>query len=239
MRAELTVVMPARAVDGPWVRQAAESVLMTRGIDLRLVMVGRVLAEPLRRTLERIVGADPRVTVVDGGIADIAVATRYAVLVGADELVPRDAFAALVRSLDASGSELAVGDSLVFGVGWTREPNTEVRAFRVGAVGLGAGRVPSIAEATGAARGLMRRELWERACNGQPTADEAGVLLGRTALRLARGIDVLPDVVRVFREPDGLRGVGAARQPRSLLVRAPRRAARVVWRRLSGLTRRC
>ncbi|GAB2526214.1 hypothetical protein GCM10027064_24440 [Microbacterium petrolearium] len=230
-RARLTVVMPVAGFHAPWAAQALDSVLDESELDLQVILALMPTARELRDSLERRAGGDARMRCIDvPGDAPVAsvrehVDGEFVCVVGADELVPAGSLRALVDSLAKSRSEVALGDCVIFHPGRTHEPNGEVRAFREGAVALRARRRAAVAEATGSARGLMRRSLWERAASEiGATSDPDGTRLGALALRRAGGIDVLPEITRVFRPPNGVRGAGAARTRRHVLIRAPRRA---------------
>jgi len=207
----LSVVIPTHNVR-PWLRQALDSVLRQQ-LDLEVIVVddrsGDGTIDAARAAAER----DERVRVVTsagagGGSARNTGAElargRYLIFADGDDLIPDGAYAALVSSLEASGSDMAVGDYIKFRAVDTWRPTAAMPAFAQPARGITLADAPTLLFSRPCWNRAFRRDFWQTSGIRFPDVPRSNDIVPMVrALVGASSIDIVEDVVYVYRERPG------------------------------------
>ena len=115
--ARLSVVVPAYQVE-EWLEAALDSILAQSYRDLEVIVVDDGSTDASGEIAEHVAGRDPRVRVVHQANAGLGAARatgaqwatgELLAFADSDDLVLPDAYTRLVGSLDATGSDLAIG----------------------------------------------------------------------------------------------------------------------------------
>lgn len=207
----LSVVIPTHNVR-PWLRQSLDSVLRQLE-DLEVIVVDDASTDGTPDLARSVAERDPRVVVVDspgrgGGSARNAGAARargrYLVFADGDDLIPDGAYQALTESLEASGSDMAVGDYLKFRAVDTWRPTAAMPAFDRPARGVALADEPTLAYSRPCWNRAFRSEFWRDSGIAFPDVPRSNDIVPMVrALLAARTIDIVPDVVYVYRERPG------------------------------------
>jgi len=207
----LSVVIPTHNVR-PWLRQALDSVLR-QPVDLEVIVVDDRSDDGTIDVARAVAERDERVRVVastgaGGGSArntgaDLA-RGRYLIFADGDDLIPDGAYAALVSSLEASGSDMAVGDYIKFRAVDTWRPTAAMPAFARPAQGITVTDAPTLLFSRPCWNRAFRRVFWQTSGIRFPDVPRSNDIVPMTrALVGASSIDVIEDVVYVYRERPG------------------------------------
>ncbi|WP_110588491.1 glycosyltransferase family 2 protein [Microbacterium suaedae] len=207
----LTVVIPTHDV-GPWLRQTLDSVL--RQLDrLEVIVVDDRSTDGTLDLARSYAERDARVEVMSaptpgGGSARNAGAERargqYLVFADGDDLVPDGAYAALVDSLEASGSDMAVGDYIKFRAVDTWRPTAAMPAFDRAAQRIALEDAPTLLYSRPCWNRAFRTGFWRDSGIQFPDVPRSNDIVPMvSALVAADSIDVVEDVVYVYRERPG------------------------------------
>ncbi|MGO3371209.1 glycosyltransferase [Microbacterium gubbeenense] len=207
----LSVVIPTHNVR-PWLRQALDSVLR-QDVDLEVIVVDDRSDDGTIEFAREAAGRDARVSVVSspgegGGSARNAGADlargRYLVFADGDDLIPDGAYDALVTSLEVSGSDLAVGDYIKFRAVDTWRPTAAMPAYGRASRGVTLADEPTLLYSRPCWNRAFRREFWEASGVRFPDVPRSNDIVPMvSALVKAESIDVVDDVVYVYRERPG------------------------------------
>ncbi|WP_051171964.1 glycosyltransferase family 2 protein [Microbacterium indicum] len=208
----LSVVIPTHDVR-PWIRQTLDSVLRQRGDDMEVIVVDDRSTDGTAAFARTYAERDPRVTVIasptpGGGSARNAGAERargrYLVFADGDDLIPDGAYTALVESLEASGSDVAIGDYLKFRAVDTWRPTAAMPAFQRPARGVTLADEPTLLYSRPCWNKAYRTDFWREAGIAFPDVPRSNDIVPMVRSYLAaRAIDVVEDVVYVYRERPG------------------------------------
>ncbi|KQM84117.1 glycosyltransferase [Agromyces sp. Leaf222] len=208
----LSVVIPAHDVR-PWIGETIASVLAQDLESMEVIVVDDHSTDGTRAVLADLEASDPRVTVIDavtrgGGTArNIGVdhaRGRYLVFCDGDDLVPAGAYRALVASLEATGSDIAFGDYLKFSPTETWRPTANWPAYAGPRRGIRLGDEPSLIFGRPCWNKAFRREFWDRTGARFPDVLRSNDIVPMVTTYLAAGgIDVVEDVVYLYRERPG------------------------------------
>ncbi|WP_366180187.1 CDP-glycerol glycerophosphotransferase family protein [Actinomyces timonensis] len=154
---------------------------------------GRALSGTAREAVEALATRDSRVRVIDGGAGEAlgAARSRWALLMMEEDRIEHEGPAALIDSLERSGSDLAVGASRVLDGDWRAEP--------LGPTGRGLrlDEALGILEAPAPGRLVARTSAWRRLARGGALGDPQDCADAVLSLLLAaRSIDVVNALVR-------------------------------------------
>jgi hypothetical protein len=128
---------------------------------------------------------------------------RYLAFVDSDDLVPPRAYDRLVRSLEASGSDLAAGDARRFNDLGVRESYVHREPFAVDRVGTHVREHHALALDRMAWNKVFRRDFWDReGLEFPPMLYEDYPVTIKAHVR-ARAVDVLATPVYYWREREG------------------------------------
>ena len=207
----LSVVVPVYDVEA-WLPECLESVLRSSYTALEVVIVDDGSPDRSGALADEYAARDPRVRVVHTANQGLGAARNEGIrhatgdLLGfcdSDDVVPRTAYAALVGSLERSGSDFVTGSIVRWESDGLHEPPWMRRLHGGGeGSGLTAGDHPEILGDVFAWNKVFRRSFWDEAglawaegvrYEDQPTTTEA-YLRGR--------FDVVPDVVYHWRIRD-------------------------------------
>ncbi|GAA3653289.1 hypothetical protein GCM10022202_11450 [Microbacterium marinilacus] len=197
----------------PWLPQALESVLRQDVDGMEVIVVDDHSTDGTPELVADVAARDGRVRLIRAESAGGGSARnrgveeargRYLVFCDGDDLVPDGAYRALLDSLERSGSDLAVGDYLKFRAVHTWRPTDAMPAFDRAAQGIAVRDEPTLLFSRPCWNRAFRRSFWDRAGIAFPDVPRSNDIVPMvTAYLAAERIDVLPDVVYVYRERPG------------------------------------
>src|SRR5690606_1257596 len=206
-----SVVIPTYNVR-PWLRQTLDSVLRQRE-DLEVIVVDDASTDGTDDLAREYAARDPRIRVVanegSGGGSARNLGARsargeYLIFADGDDLIPDGAYAALVGSLERSGSDMAVGDYLKFRAVDTWRPTVAMPAFGRPAAGVTLEDEPSLLFSRPCWNRAFRASFWRRAAIEFPDVPRSNDIVPMVrALTSAQTIDIVEDIVYVYRERPG------------------------------------
>src|SRR5215210_5877479 len=204
----LSVVVPAYDVEG-YLSDCLRSILSQSHTALEVVVVDDGSTDSTGEIADRIAAEDPRVRVVHQANAGLGAARNegvrwstgaYLAFADSDDLVVDDAYAALVGSLERTGSDLAIGaverlrGDERFMTPLMRENHEQSR------LAVGIEEAPLVLADVFAWNKVFRRSFWDAADLAFPKdvhyEDQPAMT---RALVTARSIDVLADPVYLWR----------------------------------------
>lgn len=143
---------------------------------------------------------------------------RYLIFADADDIVPDGAYSLLVAELDRSGSDMAVGNALKFSPRKTWEPDLPWGTFSMPARAIQLRDRPALLHSRTCWNKMFRRHFWASAGIAFPHAERSNDIAPMVhAYTAARSIDVLTDIVYVYRQRPGTASMTArAHRPRSV-----------------------
>ncbi|PYY35804.1 hypothetical protein DEI89_05890 [Curtobacterium sp. MCBD17_030] len=206
---KLSVVVPSRDA-APWVGELLESVLAQGIVDCEVLVVDNGSTDGTAELVTQFAAADSRVRLVQSdatsagaarneGIA--AASGEYLVFADSDDIVPDGAYQVMLDALDASGSDMVIGDHLKFSPTATWSPTARWQAFD----GLRTAVLPDDATAllTGRAcwNRMIRRTFWDRVglCFPEIASVDDIEPMTRAFVNASR-VDVVPDQVYLYRD---------------------------------------
>ena len=208
----VSVVMPTYDV-GLWIDECLTSVLEDQDVDLEVIVVDDGSHDDTWRRVTQRAATDPRVRPfrspgVGGGQArnfGVEVARgRYLAFVDGDDLVPRGAYAAMLAAIEASGSDLVVGDFLKFSALQTWSPTERWKGFAERSTGVTLEDHASLVRNRACWNRLFRADFWRESGIVFPSVPRSNDIVPMvSALVTARRIDVVPDLVYLYRERPG------------------------------------
>ncbi|HLT66903.1 MAG TPA: glycosyltransferase family 2 protein [Microbacterium sp.] len=210
-RPTYSVVIPTHNVR-PWLRQTLDSVLRQRE-DLEVIVVDDASTDGTAEFAREYAARDPRIRVIDnegsgGGSARNLgareAAGEYLVFADGDDLIPDGAYAALVGSLESTGSDMAVGDYLKFRAVDTWRPTAAMPAFGRPSTGVTLADEPSLLFSRPCWNRAFRVDFWRESAIEFPDVPRSNDIVPMVrALVQAQAIDVVEDIVYVYRERPG------------------------------------
>lgn len=209
----LSVVMPTHNV-APWVAEAIETVLGQEVGGMELIVVDDHSDDRTREIVTSYAERDHRVALVEaagrgGGSARNQgvehARGKYLIFCDGDDIVPDGAYAALVNSLEHSGSVLAMGDYLKFRAVDTWRPTESMAAYAQPQSGIILAEEPTIVYSRPCWNKAFLRSWWESEQIRYPDVPRSNDIVPMmTAYLSARAIDIVPDVVYLYRERPGM-----------------------------------
>ncbi|MFF2370079.1 glycosyltransferase family 2 protein [Agromyces sp. NPDC058110] len=206
----LSVIIPTHDV-ATWIEETLESVLAQHVPGgLEVLVVDDHSTDRTVALVESIAASDPRVRLVratargGGSARNAGVAAahgRYVAFCDGDDLVPDGAYAALLSSLEASGSDLAFGDYLKFSPTRTWRPTGAWPAYERPGSGFAVADRPSLLFGRACWNKVFRRDFWDAADLSFPDVPRSNDIVPMTRAYLAaRSVDLVEDVVYLYRE---------------------------------------
>lgn len=209
---KLSVVVAAKNV-APWLHESLTS-LARQGIDgMEVIIVDDGSTDESAAIADQWQKADSRFRVLHtpglgGGAARNAgvddATGEYLCFCDGDDLVPDGAYRAMISRLDSSGSDLVIGDFLKFNSVDTWSPTSSMGVFSTDQWGVTLDQLPGIILSRACWNKVFRREFWISCRLRFPDAVRANdiVPIARAYLS-ARAIDVVQDIVYLYRERPG------------------------------------
>lgn len=214
----LSVVMPALNVE-TWIDETLRSVLSQDVSDLQVIVVDDGSTDGTLKTLQEWAQRDRRLEVmssggVGGGSARNAGVLRargtYLVFCDADDIVPRGAYRALVEQLERTGSDMAAGRYLKFSASLTWDPTQGWPVYKSLVEATTLDDTPALIRGRACWNKMFRLDFWRKHQLSFPDAPRSNDIFPMTAaMRRASSIDVIPDVVYLYRERPGARSMTA------------------------------
>jgi glycosyltransferase involved in cell wall biosynthesis len=204
----LSVVVPVYNVED-YLAECLDSVLVQPYVDLEVVLVDDGSTDSSAQIAARYADADPRFRLISQANAGLGAARNAGVaaargefltFLDSDDRLPADAWSAMMRTLEHSGSDFAVG-KLVRDEGQRRFAMPRMRDnHRVRRVGATLDEMPRILADVFAVNKIFRRTFWDAAELAFPTGVryEDQPTLTRAFLA-AKRFDVLTETVYLWR----------------------------------------
>ncbi|WP_053386820.1 glycosyltransferase [Leucobacter japonicus] len=208
----LSVVVPTHNVE-PWIAETLDSILVQDVEGMEVIVVDDHSADRTTDIVAEYVQRDARVTLIrslsrGGGTArNVGVdhaRGKYLVFSDGDDIIPDGAYRALVKSLEDSGSDIAVGDYLKFRPVDTWRPTERMAAFNRPQQRTYLTKEPSLLYSRPCWNKAFSRGWWESRHIRFPDVPRSNDIVPMVqAYLLARRIDFIPEVVYVYRERPG------------------------------------
>lgn len=208
----LSVVIPAHDVE-IYLAEMLRSVLRQDLPEMEVIVVDDHSSDDTVAIAESFASSDDRVRVLrshekGGALARNLGAAhaegRYLVFLDGDDIVPDGALPELVRTLEESGSDMAAGRYLKFSSTKTWDPTRNWPVYKERVHGTSLHSHPALLRGRPCWNKVFRREFWEREALEFPNVPRSNDILPITrALIRATTIDIIPDVVYLYRERPG------------------------------------
>ncbi len=214
----LSVVIPAHNVE-TLIDETLTSVLSQDVAELQVIVVDDGSTDGTAELLERWAVRDDRLEVISsGGVGggsarNIGVAQargRFLVFCDADDIVPRGAYRTLVDQLERTGSDIAAGRYLKFSASHTWDPTRTWPVYKSLVDATCLADSPSLIRGRACWNKMFRTEFWHEHSLSFPDAPRSNDIYPMTAaMARASTIDIVPDVVYLYRERPGARSMTA------------------------------
>lgn len=208
----LSVIIPAHNV-GLWIGECLESIISQTHQALEILVVNDHSTDDTVSIVSAFADRDARIVLVHAagtggaGARNLGVRLaggKYIVFADGDDIVPKGAYAAMVASLEASGSDLAVGDFLKFSSTRTWHPSEHWKDYGTNASGVTLAEAPSLIRHRACWNKVFRRDFWLATEISFPEVARSNDIVPMiTALTRARRIDVVRDIVYLYRDRSG------------------------------------
>lgn len=208
----LSVVVPTHNV-ASWIGECLASILRQDVEELEVIVVDDHSTDATLDTLERIASHDRRVRLVRadtlGGanarnLGSSLARGKYLIFADGDDIVPDHAYSHLVASLQASGSEMAIGRFLKFSTMDTWDPGMNWRVFDRRRIGVTLDDLPALIRGRACWNKMFVREFWTTQSIQFPEVVRSNDIVPMTTvLTRARSIDVIPEIVYLYRDRPG------------------------------------
>ncbi len=205
----LSVIVPTRNAR-PWVGELLDSLLAQDAEDVEIIVVDNGSTDGTAAFVEEAAACDPRVRLITSEATSAAAARNegvdaatgeYLVFADSDDIVPDGAYRTMLDSLEASGSDIVIGDHLKFSVDRTWSPTRRWHPFDAARVGVAPTEVPELLSGRPCWNRMFRRSFWDQAGLRFPEVPSVEDIEPMTrAFVAARSIDVVPDCVYLYRD---------------------------------------
>ncbi|QKJ20353.1 glycosyltransferase family 2 protein [Microbacterium hominis] len=209
---DISVIVPTHNV-GLWVGECVDSILRQEGASIEVLVIDDGSTDDTVQIVEGIARRDARVRLVaalgSGGAQardqGVELARgEYIAFVDGDDIVPRDAYRAMIGSARRSGSDLVVGRFFKYHLGKTWHPTRKWRAFDAAREGITLSDEPSLISNRACWNRLFRRQWWIDEAIRFPSVPRSNDIVPMTkALTSAQSIDVITDIVYIYRDRPG------------------------------------
>lgn len=208
----LSVVVPTHNV-APWIAETLASLRAQDVEGMEIIVVDDHSTDGTKQILRAVERDEPRLKVIDsvtyggGSARNIGVdhaRGKYLIFCDGDDLVPPGAYCALVQSLEESGSDIAFGDYLKFSPTDTWRPTASMSGFQQRARGVPITERATLIYSRPCWNKAFSRGFWESRKIRFPDVPRSNDIVPMTkAYLLARKVDVIDDVVYLYRERPG------------------------------------
>lgn len=208
-RPTLSVVVPARD-SAPWILELLESLARQAVAELEVLVVVNGSSDGTADLVRSFADRDGRVRLVPSA-ATCAAESRndgvaaahgdYLVFADSDDIVPDGAYRAMLDSLEASGSDMVIGDHLKFSPTNTWSPTRRWHPFDEHLQAIAPADIPQLLSGRPCWNRMFRRSFWDRAGLRFPEVASIEDIEPMTrAFVAAERIDVLPECVYLYRD---------------------------------------
>jgi len=205
----LSVVVPARN-SAPWVGELLES-LLAQGVESsEIIVVDNGSCDDTAEIVEQHTARDPRVRLIRSQATSAAAARNdgvdaalgaYLVFADSDDIVPDGAHEAMLAALEASGSDMVIGDHLKFSPTSTWSPTKRWSPFDEPLRAVPPEDAPSLMTGRACWNRMFRRSFWDRAGLRFPEIPSVDDIVPMTrAFVTAESLDVVPSPVYLYRD---------------------------------------
>ncbi|MFJ7286831.1 glycosyltransferase family 2 protein [Curtobacterium sp. NPDC098951] len=205
----LSVVVPVKN-SSQWLEELLQSVVAQAipGVEVLVVDNGSIdqsaeLARQIARTETEIrIVSSTATNAAEARSAGLAAARgEYLVFADSDDIVPDGAYRVMLDSLEASGSDMAIGDHLKFSPTETWSPTHRWYAFDEHLQAIAPSTVPQLLSGRPCWNRMFRRSFWDRAGLRFPEIASVEDIEPMTrAFVVAASIDVVPECVYLYRD---------------------------------------
>jgi len=209
VRPALSVVIAAHDA-APWIEELLESIRAQRLAGLEAIVVENGSGDGTADRVVALAAGDPALRLVRTAATSAAAARNlgveaatgeYLVFADADDIVPDGAYRAMVDALEASRSDMAIGDHLKFSAHRTWSPTERWYSFEHARSGVTPAEVPGLLAARPCWNRMFRRSFWDRSALSFPDIPSVEDIEPMTrAFLAADSIDVVPTVVYLYRD---------------------------------------
>lgn len=224
----LSVVVPAHNV-GPWMKDCLASLLRQPIASMELIVVDDHSEDDTLSIALTMRELDDRLTVISateyGGanarnLGAAMARGKYIIFADGDDIIPDDAYPHLLDSLEKSRSEMAMGRFLKFSIKETWDPSARWGVFDTHVVGTTLSAHPALLRGRACWNKMFLRSFWEAEGITFPEVVRSNDIAPMTrALLKARSIDLLPQVVYLYRARPGTQSM-TARAAKSTALRS-------------------
>ncbi|WP_058725885.1 glycosyltransferase family 2 protein [Curtobacterium luteum] len=208
-RPVLSVVVPARD-SAPWISELLESLARQAVGEFEVLVVVNGSSDGTTDLVRGFADRDARVRLIPSGAVSAAesrnggvAAARgdYLVFADSDDIVPDGAYRAMLDSLEASGSDMVIGDHLKFSPTETWSPTRRWHPFDGHLQAVAPADIPQLLSGRPCWNRMFRRSFWDRAGLRFPEVASVEDIEPMTrAFVAAERIDVVPDCVYLYRD---------------------------------------
>lgn len=212
----LSVVVPTHDV-GVYVDECLRSIARQSVASIEVIVVDdhstddtvdRVTAFAASDARFRLIRADERGGGLARNLGALHASGRYLIFIDGDDIVPDGAFSVLVETLDRTGSDMACGRYLKFSANRTWDPTQNWPVYKQMLERVTLDEHPALIRGRACWNKMFRRDFWLEQSLAFPNAVRSNDILPMTqALARATAIDVIPDVVYLYRERPGVRSM--------------------------------
>ena len=224
----LSIVVPTHDV-APWIRECLTSILRQPVENMEVLVVDDHSSDDTISIIESIRATDSRITLInaieDGGAnaRNLGVSLsrgKYLMFADGDDIVPDDAYRHLFDSLERTGSDIAVGRFLKFSTRDTWDPSPRWGIFDEYAAGVSLASHPRLIRGRACWNKMFVRDFWQGQKLMFPEVVRSNDVAPMTAAILnARGIDLIPNFVYLYRSRPGTQSM-TARASRAAAMRS-------------------
>ncbi|MCD2444036.1 glycosyltransferase [Agromyces sp. SYSU K20354] len=223
----LSVVVPTHNVRD-WVGETLATISDQHLDGLEIIVVDDHSSDGTREVVEAWADFDARIRLIDaidfGGANARNLGVRHArgrylAFCDGDDLVPPGAYKAMVDSLESSGSDIVFGDYLKFSTMKTWRPTERWNAYQEQRVAVSLRDHPSLIRGRACWNKVFRRDFWDSTGASFPeVARSNDIVPMMTTYLAARSIDVIDDVVYLYRARPGASSMTAKARSAVALV---------------------
>lgn len=205
----LSAVVPARN-SASWIAELLESISQQAVAELEVLVVVNGSSDGTADIVQRFVDRDLRFRLIPSSSASAAesrnrgiAAARgeYLVFADSDDIVPDGAYRAMLDSLQASGSDMVIGDHLKFSPTNTWSPTRRWHPFDEHLQAVDPSDVPQLLSGRPCWNRMFRRSFWYRAGLRFPEVPSVEDIEPMTrGFVTAQCIDVVPECVYLYRD---------------------------------------
>ncbi|WP_162903629.1 glycosyltransferase [Leucobacter sp. wl10] len=208
----LTLVVPAFNV-AEWIEEFLFSLQRQTMTDFEAIIVDDGSADGTREIIERHAETDRRLRLFDnpgkggGSARNFGLSQAegaYLVFADGDDVVPEHAFEIMTRTLDATGSDMAVLDHLVFSTVATAQRSQSIPVYDSLRTGITLNDEPMLLRDRVCWKKVFRRDWWVE--NGIEFSDSArsnDIFAMSVAYAAADRIDIVPEIGYAYRRRPG------------------------------------